>query len=126
MNTKKDFKWLFKSAAYTVSVNLLTLIVMLLYAQNIVRDVTSLICLFVIYIISTILFAYIKGESAHPLLYNLSVLLIHIVLNIIIMFVLGYFYTGWENAMFYWTRIFTLIFIVVVLLFDTILSLIRK
>lgn len=126
MNAKNDFKWLLRSTTYTVCVNLSALIVMLLYAQKIIQDTASLIILFAVYLISAVLYAYIKGESAPRLLYNLSVLLIHIVLNIIIMFVLGYFYTGWENAMFYWAEIFTLIFIVVVLLFDTILSLIRK
>lgn len=126
MNKKNSLKWLTKCVIYTVCVTLVSLLVMLLYAQNIIRDVTSLLMLFAIYIMSAVLFSPIKGTVSRPLLYNLSVLLIHIVSNTIVMFVLGYWYTGWETAMFFWTQIFSIVFLTIVLLFDTIFILVKK
>lgn len=111
---------------FTVSVSLASLLVMLLYAQNIIRDITSLIMLFAIYIVSAFLFSPIKGTVSHPLIYNLSVLLFHIVCNTIVMLVLGYWYTGWETAMFFWTQVFSIVFLIIILLFDTILTLVNK
>lgn len=126
MDTKKDLKWLRRSVIFAVSVSLATLLVMLLYAQNIIRDITSLIMLIAIYIVSAVLFFPIKGTVSHPLIYNLSVLLIHIVCNTIVMLVLGCRYTGWETAMFFWAQVFSIVFLTIVLLFDTILGLVRK
>ena len=81
MNTKRDLKWLIRCVIFTVSVSLASLLVMILYAQNIIRDITSLIMLFAIYIVSAFLFSPIKGTVSHPLIYNLSVLLFHIICN---------------------------------------------
>jgi hypothetical protein len=126
MNKKNESRWLLRCVIFTVSVCLITLIVMLLYAKNIIRDNTSLIMLFAIYVMSTFLFSPIKGTVDHPLIYNLSVLVIHIVCNIIMVLVMGYLYTGWETAMFFWTEVFSIIYLAIILLFDTILILVRK
>ena len=126
MNTKKDLKWLIGCVIFTASFSMASLLVMLLYAQNIILDITSLIMLFAIYIVSAFLYSPIKGTVSHPLIYNLSVLLFHIVCNTIVMLVLGYWYTGWKTAMFFWTQVFSIVFLIIILLFDTILTLINK
>ncbi len=126
MKAKNNFKWLIRCVIYTAALNLLSLLVMLLYAENILRDVTSLILLLAIYIISAVLFSPIKGTVEHPLLYNVSILFIHIALNILILLVLGCRYQGWENAMFFWTEVFSMIFLSIVLSVDTIFILVKK
>lgn len=90
MNTKRDLKWLIRCVIFTASFSMASLVVMLLYAQNIIRDIASMIMLFAIYIVSAFLYSPIKGTVSHPLIYNLSVLLFHIVCNTIVMLVLGY------------------------------------
>lgn len=68
MNTKKDLKWLIGCVIFTASFSMASLLVMLLYAQNIIRDITSLIMLFAIYMVSAFLYSPIKGTVSHPLI----------------------------------------------------------
>ena len=126
MDDQKSFSWFGRSIAYTITINLLTFVVMLLYAQNIIQDITSLILLFVVFIISASIFSCVKGDSVKPLLYNVSVFVTHIILSLVIIACLGLTYTGWETTMFFWAEIFLMIFFVSVLLLDTILYLMNK
>ena len=123
---KRKITWLQKSIVYTFSFNLLICLAMILYGEGIFRDITSAIALFVVYIVSATGFSIVKGASPKPLFYNLSVLITHIVLNIIMLCVLGFIYTGWETAMFWITEMFSMFFVISVLFLDTIISLLKK
>ena len=123
---KRKITWLKKSIVYTFSFNLLICLAMILYGEGIIRDITSAIALFVVYIVSATSFSIVKGASPKPLFYNLSVLITHIVLNIIMLCVLGFIYTGWETAMFWITEMFSMFFMISVLFLDTIISLLKK
>ena len=123
---KRKITWLQKSIVYTFSFNLLICLAMILYGEGIIRDITSAIALFVVYIVSATGFSIVKGASPKPLFYNLSVLITHIVLNIIMLCVLGFIYTGWETAMFWITEMFSMFFVISVLFLDTIISLLKK
>ena len=126
MIQKAKIKWLTRSVIYTLTINISVCVVMLLYAHNIIRDITSLIILFTIYVISATMFSVVKGNTAKPLLYNISTLVTHAVTSFVIISVLGYMYKGWETAMFLWTEIFTAVFFVTILLLDTIMHLLKR
>ena len=100
MIQKAKIKWLTRSVIYTLTINISVCVVMLLYAHNIIRDITSLIILFTIYVISATMFSVVKGNTAKPLLYNISTLVTHAVTSFVVISVLGYMYKGWETAMF--------------------------
>lgn len=123
--TKKN-TWIVRCLGYTLTINILTGIIMLLYANFVIKDLTSLIILFGIYIISAPLYSVLKGNSNKPLLYNILTIVGHIVFNFIMISALGHIYKGWETAMFMYTEIFTAIFFVLVVLLDTLTLAIKK
>lgn len=126
MNRKINALWIVKSVLFTITVNILIFSVMLLYANNIIRDITSLIILIAIYIISAVAFGFVKGKSDKPLIYNLLVLITHLVVSIIVCLALGSAYNNWKTAMFFWSEIFSAIFFASLLLTDSLICLLKS
>ena len=126
MNRKITTLWMIKSVLFAIAVNVLILTVMILYAHNIIRDVTSLVILVVIYAASAVAFGFVKGESDKPLLYNLFVLITHSLISIIIISALGFIYKDWKTAMFFWSEIFSAVFFASLLLFDSLICIMKN
>lgn len=126
MKRCKKSIWLIRCLGYSIAINVLSGTVMLLYANSVINDITSLIILLAIYLVSAPLYPVVKGNSHKPLFYNVTAIIAHVVFSLITISILGCVYNGWETAMFMYTEIFTAIFFVITVLLDTILHVLKK
>lgn len=118
MNNK--WKYIAKAVSIPLAVNFSMAMIMLLYANNIVSDVVSLLLTLGILITSCGLFSVIKGKRENYLIYNIVSLLSHLVFILVTLLILGFIYDGWETAMFFWTEILSLFAYFVSVLLDSI------
>ena len=126
MKRCKNTIWLTRCLGYPLAINVLSCTVMLLYANSVVKDITSLIILLAIYLVAAPLYPVVKGNSHKPLFYNVTSIIAHLVFGFITVSALGHIYKGWETAMFMYAEMFTTIFFVITVLLDTILHAVKK
>ncbi|MBQ9161715.1 MAG: hypothetical protein IJX74_00425 [Clostridia bacterium] len=118
-------KCFLKSIVYVFSVNVLVTLVMLLYANHIIRDTISLIIILAIFTVSAPLYFFIKGNTSCPWLYTAVSGISHIAFTAVRILVFNAAYNGWETAMFFYAEIFTVAFFVAVLLLDVAVRVIK-
>jgi hypothetical protein len=119
-------KWLLKSILYVFSVNALATVIMLLDADDVINDVTSLIVSLVIFVVSAPLYFFIKGNTSRPWLYTVASAVSYIAFAVARILVLNAVYNGWERVVFFFGEIFTLVFFVAVLLLDVAVNIFSK
>lgn len=130
MKNNKIKKWLIKSVVFTLIIDSLCLLVMWLQAENKIKDATSIAALLSIFVISAICFGFVKGDTEHPFLYDLSVFATHsfVIVLRIVSFDLIYFRQSkdLENIEVLWSELFVTIFFAAILIFDIVFHLLRS
>jgi len=118
MNNK--YRDIIKAVLFTFILNLLLVIVMLLYANNDISDVLSLVLTLGVLVVFGSLFSVIKGKMVRYLQYNIVSIVSHIVFIILTLLIMGCIYKGWETAMFLWMEKFSLISYLIFIVIDSI------
>ena len=111
-----------KNALFIFLIHTLSVINMLLCAKNLIIDEVWLALQIFICIITIPTYFFIKRSPKNKWIYTLTTFIAHVVFTLLICLILGNIFSGWDNAIIYWTEIFLSATFGIVLLSETIVN----
>ncbi len=112
-----------KNISFIFSIHILSTINMLLCKNDCINDIVWIALQIFICIIAIPTYFLVKSTPTNKWIYMLTSFVAHIVFALLICLVLGNIFSGWEDAIIYWTEIFISTTFGAVLLIDLIVNL---
>ena len=111
-----------KSGSFVFLIHALSVVNMLLCKNDLITDVALLAFQIILCIIAMPIYFFVKNDTTNKWIYTLTSLIAHSVFTLLVCFVLGNVFNGWDNAIIYWTEIFLSMTFGIVLLIDIIVN----
>lgn len=99
-------KQLYKSIFFVLSVHVLSVINMLLICNHTVTDTVGFVCLIALCILLIPIYFVVKNDPPRKWIYMLCSFASHIVFTLLVCFILGSIFKGWDTVIIYLTEIF--------------------
>ncbi len=119
-------KMLFKSIGFVLAIHIIGNVCMVLYAESILNDVASLICVLLICVCSAPLYFFIKNDTEHVWMYMAITAISHIFFSIVGLCLIRIWYTNWSFVAFWFLEIFLMIFFICILAMDACYNLLQR
>lgn len=111
-----------KNVSFIFLIHILSVINMLLCQRDWIADTVWFALQIFICIITIPIYIFVKSTPINKWIYTLTSLVVHVVFTLLVCFVLGNIFNGWDNAIIYWTEIFLSATFGVVFLIDVIVN----
>ena len=95
-----------KSSLFVFLIHILSGINMLLCQKDWIADTVWLALQIFICIITIPTYFFIKRLPTNKWIYTLTTFIAHVIFTLLICLILGNIFSGWDNAIIYWTEIF--------------------
>lgn len=118
--------WWVKCLGYTLSVDVLLGVIMLLFARNILSDVQSSVFVFAVCLIAAPLYFFVKGNADKTLLYILATCVSHVAWIAAIIWGLDKMFNDWSTVMFLITGGASMLLFAIILLMDAVIWVWRR
>lgn len=122
---KRDVFFL-KAVSHPFFLNLSLCAVAALVVNNIIPEIWSLIPILAIFILSGVIYGFVKGNVERPFLYNVVSAAANTVFAIIFYIIFGSLYSGWSASGFYLVELVSIFAYLLVCIADSVFCFIRS
>ena len=112
-----------KNISFVFFIHILSVVNMLLCQNDLIADLVWFALQILLCIFAIPFYFFVKSDPSNKWIYTITALVAHIVYTLLICLVLGNIFSGWDNAIIYWTEIFLSASFAVAFLIDLILNL---